>query len=130
MPGFWAAQRAGDVVGDPHPDLGLDLEVVPALVATGGRARAKPSSSHGRYSSIRPGTKCIGSHPSHSSAVRRTVASAPEPSQIGRFGSPWRIDRSGLPSPIAPGPVYGSEISRPSCSTGSLRSKILRMIWM
>ena len=40
-------------------------------------ARRKPSSSHGRYSSIAPGTKPIGSQPSAISAVSLTVVSLP-----------------------------------------------------
>ena len=40
-------------------------------------ARRKPSSSHGRYSSIAPGTKPMGSQPSAISAVSFTVDSLP-----------------------------------------------------
>ena len=57
-----------------------------------------------------------------------TIGSVPVPSQIGSRGFMWRIEVSGLPTPSAPGPVYGSEISRPWCETGSLRSNTLRMI--
>ena len=40
-------------------------------------ARRKPSSSHGPYSSMAPGTKPIGSQPSAISAVSLTIASPP-----------------------------------------------------
>ena len=63
---------------------------------------------------MRPGTKCIGSQPSQSSAVSFTVASEPEPSQIGRSLFMCMIDMSGLPIPKAPSPVNGSWYSRPS----------------
>ena len=91
-------------------------------------ARRKPSSSHGRSIGMSRGTKPSGSQPSAISAVSLTLASVPVPSQIGSRGFMWRIGMRGLPTPSAPGPVYGSEISRPACATGSLRSNTLRMI--
>jgi hypothetical protein len=68
-------------------------------------ARRKPSSSQGRSIGISRGTKPSGSQPSAISAVSFTLASVPVPSQIGRRGFMWRIDTSGLPTPVAPGPV-------------------------
>jgi len=66
------------------------------------------------------GTKPSGSQPSAISAVSLTLASVPVPSQIGSRGFMWRIGMSGLPTPSAPGPVYGSEISRPRVRDGLL----------
>src|ERR1700712_5608206 len=46
-------------------------------------ARRKPSSSHGRYSCMAPGTKPIGSQPSAISAVSLTIASPPAAREVG-----------------------------------------------
>ena len=74
------------------------------------------------------GTNPSGSQPSATSAVSFTLASVPVPSQMGSRGFMCRIDISGLPTPSAPGPVYGSAISGPSWRTGSFRSSTLRMM--
>ena len=103
MPGFWAASAPATSSVMRTPTWAWISKLCQPLSRPAARARAKPSSSHGRYSAIRPGTKCIGSQPSHSSAVSRTVASLPEPIQIGSCGSPWMIERSGLPSPVRTG---------------------------
>ena len=68
-------------------------------------ARRKPSSSHGRYSSIAPGTKPIGSQPSAISAVSLTVLSLPVAEIDRDVGFMCRIDFSGLASPAEPSPV-------------------------
>ena len=127
MPGFWRRNAA------PTSSVTVTLTLVwisKSSIDLPFPARANPTSSCSRYSGMRPGTKPRGRMPSASSPASRRFASPPVPSQIGSFGFMCRIDFSGLPRPIAPGPVYGSEISRPSCETGSRRSKILRMIEM
>ena len=51
-----------------------------------------------------PGTNASGNQPSAISAVSRTLLSLPVPSQMGMLGFMWRMDFSGLPTPMAPSP--------------------------
>jgi hypothetical protein len=68
-------------------------------------ARRKPSSIQGAMVGSEPGANRSGRIPWPSSAHSRVVPSPPAPSQIGRSGSVCRMDLSGLPSPLEPGPV-------------------------
>lgn len=77
------------------------------------------SVSEASYTSVRIGDQYSGSQPS---AIRVVCAMFLGPSAPSSTGSPdrsgWVIGFSGLPSPVASGPLYGWEWNRPSSSTG------------
>ncbi len=90
----------------------------------------KPSGVPARaaaWRSVRVGDQYSGSQPSAMRAVWATLRGPSAPSSTGSPGrSGCVMDRSGLPSPVAPGPAYGRGWWRPSSTTGASRRSTCR----